>query len=119
VAIERVSVLSPGLELRGFGTVTWPAMDLNLVFNSRSSTRIPVISPIIETFRNELVTTVVRGTATNPKISLEPFRTARGALSGIFADKSEADLMMSGLESRSGGAFDRAPMTAPSTGANK
>lgn len=115
VAVERVSVLSPGIELRGFGTVTWPGMDLNLVFNSRSNTRIPVLTPILEGFRNELVTTVVRGTATSPRISVEPFRTARGALSGIFADKSEADLMMSGLESRSGAAGDRvsAPSNAP------
>ncbi len=113
VAIERVSVLSPGLELRGFGTVTWPAMDLNLVFNSRSSRRVPIITPIIETFRNELVTTVVRGTATQPKISLEPFRTARSALSGIFADKSEADLIMSTLESRSDTRFERGVPSTP------
>jgi hypothetical protein len=115
VALERVSVLSPGIELRGFGTVTWPGMDLNLVFNSRSNTRIPVLTPILEGFRNELVTTVVRGTAINPRISVEPFRTARGALSGIFADKSEADLMMSGLESRSGASVDRDRVSPPPT----
>jgi hypothetical protein len=113
VAVERVSVLSSGIELRGFGTVTWPGMDLNLVFNSRSNTRVPVITPILESFRNELVTTVVRGTVKEPKIGVEPFRSARAAFADLFASKTEADLLMSDLELRKNDGADRRRVTAP------
>jgi hypothetical protein len=113
VAVERVSVLSPGIELRGFGTVTWPGMDLNLVFNSRSNTRVPVITPLLESFRNELVTTVVRGTVKDPKIGVEPFRSARAAFADLFASKTEADLLMSDLESRKNDGADRRRVATP------
>ena len=119
VAVERVSVLSPSVELRGFGTVTWPGMDLNLVFNSRSNDPLWIIGRPFEWLRDELITTVVRGTAKEPKIGVEPFRTALRMFTGLMSEKTEADLMMSGLESRGKEAADRRRVVPPPTNEGK
>lgn len=119
IAVERVSVLSPSVELRGFGTVTWPDMDLYLIFNSLSNMRVPVLSSVIEGVRNELVTTVVRGTAKAPQISVQPFRTARATLTSLFKNPSDAERLMSGLEARAGEAATRRRVAPERVGVEK
>lgn len=119
-ALERISVLSPNVELRGFGTVSWPNLDLNLVFNSRSNSRILLITKTLEWLRDNVVTTVVRGTAKDPKVSVDTFRNARKAFTGLLSEKSDLELIMWQLESRNNEPSDRRRVAPPpSSGGGK
>jgi len=107
IGIERLSVYSPSVELRGFGLLLWPSLDLDLVINSKAVTRMPLITRIVEGLRDEFVTTSVKGTPTKPSVSLTPFRGASGALSGLFGTESRRDKLMRRLEAASLSQDDR------------
>lgn len=86
--VERASFFASGVEIRGYGTVTWPDLALDLVFNSRSTVRVPLLTSIVERVRDQLVTTAVRGTAKKPEISVVPFRSVSGWLfDGVGPDE--------------------------------
>jgi hypothetical protein len=53
---------------------------LNLRFDSRATRRIPLVSWLVESVRNELVTTTVRGTLSDPDVRLQEFPGARRVL---------------------------------------
>jgi hypothetical protein len=86
VHVEEVRLRSDSISIVGQGEVTWPGMDLNLAFNSRSNTRVPLLSDLIEGLRNELLTTVVTGTLLDPRFRTESFTGARQALDDLFGD---------------------------------
>lgn len=107
VGVERLSLYSPSVELRGFGLVTWPNLDLDLIVNSKAVTRMPLFTSIVEGLRDEFVTTTVRGTPKNPEVSVTPFRGTKGALSGFFGTESQRDRRMRRLEAESQEQEDR------------
>ncbi|MEK6702356.1 MAG: hypothetical protein AABZ53_08845 [Planctomycetota bacterium] len=113
IAIDRVSVFSPEIELRGFGTVMWPDMALDLVFNSRAARRVPVLTSVIESIRNEFVTTRVRGTAKAPQVTLAPFRSATSAVGSLFGSEHERDKWMNEMERQSVRNTDRLRVVSP------
>lgn len=98
INFEELSVASRSLTIYGFGTMSWPLMELDLQFNSRSERRIPLLSWALEGIRDELITTRVRGTLAEPDISLVQFSGAKSLLSEIFGGKSEAQRRMDRLE---------------------
>ncbi len=107
VGVERVSVFSPSIELRGFGTIKWPDLGLDLVFNSRAARRVPVLTGLLEGVRNEIVTTRVRGTAKQPQVSLEQFRSARQVIGELFRDATDQERSMLELEKQTLSGVDR------------
>ncbi len=108
VAFERISVFSPSVELRGFGLLTWPDGELNMVFNSRSALRVPVVTPLLEGFRNELLTTVLRGTLREPSASVMSLRGVRSALGTMFGGRAdEAQRFLDDMERESARNADR------------
>lgn len=107
VGVERVSVFSPSIELRGFGTIKWPDLSLDLVFNSRAAKRVPVLTGLLEGVRNEIVTTRVRVTAKQPQVSLEQFRSARQVIGELFRDATDQERIMQELEKQSPAGVDR------------
>lgn len=71
VNFEQVALISRTLAITGYGAMTWPAKELDLRFNSRSAGRVPLLSDVVETLRNEVMTTRVTGTLMNPSIDPE------------------------------------------------
>ncbi len=84
VTFETISVFSPSVELFGYGTMNWPASDLDLVFRSQAVRPVPLLSDLVEGIRDELVTTRVRGTPPNLEITAEQFRATKGVVRALL-----------------------------------
>jgi hypothetical protein len=99
VVFERIGVFARSVEIFGYGQMTLPGMDLDLRFSSRAADRLPVISDILERFRDELITTRVRGTVSRPELSAEQFARTRRLLTGAVGGKmSEEERRMVQIE---------------------
>jgi hypothetical protein len=70
INIEQCAIESASVGLYGFGTASWPDLELDMRFRSRSRARIPVVSSVLEGIRGEIVTAVVKGTASQPDVSV-------------------------------------------------
>lgn len=88
VLFDDIQVRSRSIEILGGGTLMLPDLSLDMTFNSRGSTRVPLLSGMFEALRNEIVTTRVRGTLSDPSISSQPFVGTRALLSDIFEPSS-------------------------------
>lgn len=84
VVFERIGVFAESVELFGYGRMTLPGLDLDLRFNSRAVNRLPLISDLMEKFRNELITTRVAGTVREPQVSLMQFARTRQMLAAAL-----------------------------------
>lgn len=84
VVFEEMSVFSRSVELFGYGTMSWPDSSLDLRIISRAARSLPIVSSIIETIRNELVSVRVGGTLTKPDVSLSQFSTTRDVIRRIL-----------------------------------
>ncbi len=113
IAIDRISVFSPEIELRGFGTIAWPDLSLDLVFNSRAAHRVPLVTTVIESIRNEFVTTRVKGTAKDPKVSITPFHSATSAMGSLFGSDRDRDKWMNEMERENVRSTDRPRVVSP------
>lgn len=108
VSFEELSIFSASVEFLGFGTLTWPNMDLDMVFTHKATHRIPIVGHVLEGLRNELVTTTVGGTLANPSFGVSSMRGTRSFLSRIFGGSNDAqDRRMRELESRGQRGSDR------------
>ncbi len=127
VVFERLAVFANSIEVFGYGSIDWEARALDLRFNSRAIRRIPMLSRIVEVFRDELVTTRVVGPLTEPEVSLAQFQTARRILervggSGVTdADRRLLEAQRAALANRDrvrrvGDTVDRAPSGATKDG---
>jgi len=108
VVLEDVSAFSDSVRIFGFGTATWPELDLNLRFNSRAVRRLPVISGLLESIRDEIVSTSVTGNIRDPKVSTTPLGTTSRMLDSLFGTPSQQDQLMQQIERRAVEDLDRA-----------
>lgn len=81
---DRISVMGETIELVGRGTVTWPDYRVDMLFNSRGTSRVPVVSDLFEALRDEVVTTRITGTVGNPEVGGESFSTVRGLVGSVL-----------------------------------
>lgn len=81
---ENIALLSDSVSLMGDGTATLPDLALDMRFNSRSNRRVPLLSDMYEALRDEIVTTRVRGTVTQPEIRSETLSTTRSILDSLW-----------------------------------
>jgi hypothetical protein len=81
---ERISLLSKSVAIEGEGTLKWPDLVLDLKFNSRSMSRVPILTWMYEALRNEIVSTTVRGKLSDPVVREEPFTGTRRALDRLL-----------------------------------
>ena len=101
IAIEGMSLISRSVELIGYGTATWPDLELDLRLRSRATRRIPVISDLLETIRDEFVTIAVSGTAGEPRISVQSLPETRRVIGRVLGiDESASDRRLADLEAR-------------------
>lgn len=87
---DHVSLLSDSVTIVGAGTLKWPDLNLDMKFNSRSNSRIPIFSGIFEALRNEIVSTRVKGTLAAPVVSEQPFTGTRELLDRLLHPGSYA-----------------------------
>ena len=90
VTFEELSAFSKSVSLFGYGTMTWPGLELDLYFNSRRAHQIPLISTVVEGIRSEIVTAHVTGRLGRHKIVLRQLGSARRLITGALG-KAEAD----------------------------
>lgn len=101
VTFEDVSVASGSVEILGFGTVQWPALDADLRFNSRSIRRVPVLSDVLESVRDELISTSVTGKLSDPEVKAIGFQGTRALLSRIFGSgQTDQDRRLDEIQER-------------------
>jgi len=116
ISFEELSIFSASVEFLGFGTLTWPNMDLNMVFTHKATHRIPIVGHVLEGLRNELVTTTVRGTLANPTFGVSSMRATRGLLGRIFGGAPDAQSRrMQELEQRGQRGSDRVRVSPSSS----
>jgi hypothetical protein len=84
VDFEHISLLAESLSLVGSGRMDWQDKSLDFTFNSMSRVRIPIWSDVFEALRNEIVTTTVRGTVSNPEVSTRPLTTTGAVIGSLF-----------------------------------
>lgn len=84
ISIEGFSLYSKSVELLGYGTATWPDLELDLRMRSKAARRIPVLSTLIETIRDEFVTIVVSGTAANPAVRVQSLPETRRVIGRVL-----------------------------------
>ncbi len=102
ISFDRLSVFSKSIEIKGFGTMTWPQMGLDLRFNSRAARPIPMVSWLVTGLRNQLVATSVRGTARKPEVKLISMPGTRRMLGRVIGtEETERSRRLLELERRS------------------
>jgi hypothetical protein len=89
---DHVSLLSDSVTIVGAGTLKWPDLALDMKFNSRANTRIPVFSGLFEALRNEIVSTTVKGKLSSPLVREEPFTGTRRLLDRLLHPSAYAGL---------------------------
>jgi len=98
-AFEELSAFSDTIGIIGRGTLTIPETEVDFRFHTRAARRIPLLSPVIETIREELATTRVTGTLGDYRIRLEQFANRDRALAEWLNARKLAEQIMA---SRSG-----------------
>ncbi len=101
VNFEQVNISSESVGLYGFGTATWPGMDLDMRFRLGNRSRIPILTPFLEGLRGEFATAVVQGSADNPKVSTVAFDRTRRIIEDLFGrEKTPEQRRLDRIESR-------------------
>lgn len=85
IDFSRVVASGQTIALEGSGVMTWPETTLDFSFNSRSLSRVPLISPLYEALRNEIITTSITGTLKDPVVKSDTLAGVRRMLARIFA----------------------------------
>ncbi len=91
VVFERVGVFAQSVEIFGYGQMTLPGLELDLRFSSRAAERLPIVSDLLERFRDELITTHVGGTARSPEVRVEQFARTKRLLAGVTGREPSAE----------------------------
>lgn len=86
LTFERILLESPGINLAGMGTVSIKEREMNLNFVTETPHElfIPIISPIIQETRNEILQVSVTGTLDNPKVTPVPLSTLTNTLKALL-----------------------------------
>jgi len=91
VGLEQIAVSSKSVSLFGFGTATWPELNLDLRLRTGNRSRIPLLTEVIEQLRDELSSVRVQGPIDKPEIITERFSTTREALADLFGQPRSDD----------------------------
>jgi hypothetical protein len=87
VVFDQIDLLSSSVTISGLGTMSWPDQQLDLRFNSRAGRRVPLVSDLFETVRDEIATTRIRGTLGDPHVGAEPLVGTRDLIADIVGDR--------------------------------
>lgn len=88
---DELTLQSKSLAIDGRGVVSWPGLEVDLRFVTRSLNRVPLLTDLLEGVRDELVTTTVSGTLYDPSLKYEQLTATRQVLDQIFSKKRRDD----------------------------
>lgn len=97
IAVTEAEVISPSFTIVGSGVVRLPELELDLRFNSRSRRRVLLLTDLLEGVRNELITTVVRGTIRDPEFSYEQLGGTRRIIGAMLGSPDDPDAVGSAV----------------------
>lgn len=80
---DELVLLSDSVSLVGWGGLSLSDLALDLHFNGRGGPRIPLLSSVLDLFRDELVTVRLRGSLADPRVGGELLSGTRRLLSAI------------------------------------
>jgi hypothetical protein len=88
---DEFTLQSKSLAIDGRGTLTWPDLGVDMRFVTRSLSRVPLLTDLLEGVRDELVTTTVSGTLFDPQLKYEQLSATRQMLDQMFSKKKRDD----------------------------
>ncbi len=71
ITFTDISIFSASVQILGYGTMTWPGQVLDLRFDSRAARPVPLLSPLLQGIRDQLLTTVVTGKLGEQQVHLQ------------------------------------------------
>lgn len=86
VNFEQLSVFSQSVQITGFGTLEWPSTQLDMRFRPKARNRIPLITSLVESVRDELLAAQVQGSLTNPVVEMKTLSGTTRFVGRIFGD---------------------------------
>lgn len=90
LTFDRAAILSDSLALLGTGTMSIDTRALDMRMAGRGRARIPLLTDLLDGFRDELITARIRGTPDKPELTFENFSAVRAAFQGTTNPLSEA-----------------------------
>ncbi len=84
---DEFTLQSRSLAIDGRGSILWPDLKVDMRFVTRSLNRVPVLTDLLEGVRDELVTTTVSGTLSDPELTYEQLTATRQMLDQMFKKK--------------------------------
>ena len=92
VTFEKILLESDSIDLAGSGTLSLKdkALDLNFVTESPNEIKLPIISPIINTIRSELLQLAITGTIDSPKVTPVPLSALATPLRALLPHHQQA-----------------------------
>ncbi|HUO08753.1 MAG TPA: DUF3971 domain-containing protein [Phycisphaerae bacterium] len=92
VTFEKILLESPSINLAGQGSMSLKdkALDLNFVTESPDKADMPLISPLINEIRTQLLELAVTGTIDNPKITPVPLSPLSAPLRALLPKKNSS-----------------------------
>lgn len=102
LAFEQLTASSRTVEILGYGTMDWVSRDLDLRFRSRAVRPIPLFSDLLESIRDELITTKITGSPGALRYSAETFGATRRLMRALLGEpQTEQERVMSAVEAAS------------------
>lgn len=110
MSFEEISISSRSVQIVGFGTIDTQTQDIDLRVRTRARSRVPVISDITESVRDELVSAVVKGKLREPELSMQTLTGTTRFIGRLLGrTPSEQQQKLDDLERRLGTAGSRTP----------
>jgi hypothetical protein len=101
LVFEELSASSAQVELYGYGVMGWPSGELDLRFFSRGKRRLPVLGPVLEGLRDEIIRTRITGRPGDVRVGAEAFGGMTRPLRELAGqDDAELAQRMRDLEKR-------------------
>jgi len=112
IFIERMLAESSSIRVEGEGRLSLERGEIDLTFTSRGKRRVPLLSNLVDTVRNELIAARVTGTLLEPRFRAQPLPSAGRVLEGALgASRPEAGMV--GDSRRGDSRRDRRTPTVP------
>lgn len=83
MVFEEMTAESASVAVVGAGEMTWPGLDLDMTFTTRSLVQTPLLTELTEMLRNEVATARVSGTLYDPQVKYDQLRATRSLLDAI------------------------------------
>jgi hypothetical protein len=87
---DHVTLLSRSVAIVGSGTLSLGDYRVDMRFNSKAISRLPVLSDLLEMVRDEIVTTRVTGRLADPSVRAEPFMGTRRMIDAVLNPGTQA-----------------------------